>query len=268
LDPTRRFSDRVANYTRYRPGYPEALVRELQGSAGVTAASVVADVGSGTGISTELFLRFGCEVFAVEPNAEMRHAAEEQLAGYPGFHSVAAPAERTTLPDASVDLVAAGQAFHWFDVERTRDEFARILRRGGPVCLFWNTRRTDDTPFASAYERLLLRFGTDYREVDHRNVDATVLGRFFAGPYRRNVFANSQTFDLDGLTGRLLSSSYVPPPGHPDHAPMLEALAAIFAKHAEGGRVRFSYDTELYVGGVGGARVSPPDGDDGSCPGS
>lgn len=251
-DPTRRFSDRVANYVRYRPGYPEALLRALAEEAGLGPGKAVADVGSGTGISSELLLRPGCEVYAVEPNAEMRAAAEERLDGEPRFHSVDGTAEATTLPDASVDLVTAGQAFHWFDVERTRAEFARILcgapRAPGQVALFWNSRRTDASPFLRAYEDLLQRFGTDYREVDHLNVGPETLAPFFGGPYESRTFPNHQDFDLEGLRGRLLSSSYAPGPGHPDHEPMLSELRRIFDRHQEAGRVRFVYDTELYLG--------------------
>jgi len=255
-DSTRRFSDRVANYVRYRPGYPDALLATLVEETGLGpesgSGSAAADAGSGTGISTELLLRAGGEVYAVEPNAEMRAAAEARLGGEPRFHSVSGTAEATTLPDASVDLVAAGQAFHWFDVERTRAEFARILR-GAPteraqVALFWNSRRTDASPFLRAYEELLLRFGTDYAEIDHTKIGAETLARLFGGPYEKRVFPSHQSFDSEGLEGRLLSSSYTPGPGHPDHEPMLAALRRLFDQHQEQGRVRIEYDTELYLG--------------------
>jgi SAM-dependent methyltransferase len=251
-DPTRRFSDRVELYVRYRPGYPDALLDALIEEVGLGALSVVADVGSGTGISSEFLLRSGCEVFAVEPNAEMRAAAEANLGGRHRFHSVAGRAEATTLPDGSVDLVTAGQAFHWFDPGPTREEFARILRSGhsgqsgGTVALFWNSRRTESTPFLRAYEELLRRYGTDYTKVDHARIDDAVLREFFGGLFETRVFPNSQEFDFEGLKGRLLSSSYAPGPGHPDHEPMLRALREIYDAHHEGGRVVWEYDTRLY----------------------
>lgn len=248
LDPTRRFSDRVAHYVRYRPGYPEALLGALEEGAGLGPESAAADVGSGTGISTELLLRAGGEVFAVEPNAEMRAAAEARLSAEPRFRSVAGTAEATGLPDGSVDLVAAGQAFHWFDRERFRAECRRILRAGGRVALFWNSRRTDSTPFLRAYEDLLRRFGTDYERVDHLRLGPADFEPFFGGPYESRSFPNEQVFDLEGLRGRLLSSSYTPGPGHPDHEPMLAELRGLFDRHQEDGRVRFEYDTELHVG--------------------
>jgi ubiquinone/menaquinone biosynthesis C-methylase UbiE len=247
-DPTARFSNRVAHYVKHRPGYPDALLNALQHDLALSAGSSVADVGSGTGISSDLLTRIGCRVYAIEPNAEMRRAAEARFAQEPRFHSIAARAEATTLPDASVDAITAGQAFHWFDRAKTRREFARILRPGGMVALFWNTRRTDRDPFLVAYERLLQQFGTDYPQVDHRHVNADTLRAFFGGAYQSRVFAHEQIFDFEGIKGRLLSSSYAPGPEHPNHAGMLTALRQIFEAHHEAGQVRIAYDTELFFG--------------------
>jgi len=248
-DATSRFSNRVADYVRYRPGYPPQLIQALQDEAGLTSQSIVADIGSGTGISAGLFLQLGCTVYGVEPNTEMRAAAEARFAGETRFHSIAATAEATSLADDSVDLVTAGQAFHWFDRERTRAEFARILRPGGFVALFWNSRRTDSTPFLQAYESLLLQFATDYQQINHTNIDATVLAQFFGGcPFEVRSFPSYQDFDFAGLRGRLLSSSYAPAAGHPRHEPMLLELQRLFDEHQSGGSVRFEYDTELYFG--------------------
>ena len=207
VDSTTRFSDRVADYSRYRPAYPDALLTVLRREMGLSQASIIADIGSGTGISSELLLRIGCTVFAVEPNAEMRSAAEARLGNEPRFRSVAARAEATTLADRSVDAVTAGQAFHWFAAREARPEFIRILRPGGTVALFWNTRRTGGSPFLSVYERLLQQFATDYLQVNHRNVSTPDLRAFFGGDYEARVFPNEQIFDFDGLRGRLLSSS-------------------------------------------------------------
>jgi ubiquinone/menaquinone biosynthesis C-methylase UbiE len=250
-DSTRRFSDRVENYVRYRPGYPPGVLDVLREGTGLTPGSVVADVGSGTGISSTLFLGNGNPVLAVEPNAEMRAAAEARLGGVPGFRSIVGTAEATTLPDASVDQVVAGQAFHWFDPRLARREFARILRPGGWVVLIWNVRRTDATPFLREYEALLQRYGTDYARVRHENVGPAVLGAFYdGGSYGTRSLPNEQRFDLEALTGRLLSSSYTPTPDDPGFRPMLEELARIFERHAREGTVRFEYDTVIHFGHV------------------
>lgn len=250
-DPTARFADRVGDYVRTRPGYPPAVLDLLRAEAGLTPATVVADVGSGTGLSAEMFLKNGNVVYGVEPNREMRAAAEQLLAGDPHFHSVGGSAEATTLPDASVELVVAGQAFHWFDAPRARAEFRRVLRPGGVAVLMWNTRRTDGTPFLRGYEAMLQRFGTDYREVVHTNVDREQLAAFF-GPEGFKYFklANEQWFDREGVRGRTRSSSFTPPPGHPDFEPMMRELDRLYDAFHEGGRVRFEYDTEVYVGRV------------------
>jgi SAM-dependent methyltransferase len=246
-----RFSDRVADYVRYRPGYPDELLGTLQRVAGLTPSSVVADIGSGTGISANLFLQLGCEVFAVEPNREMRLAAEERFRGAPQFHSIDATAEATTLADSSIDLIAAGQAFHWFDPEATRREWLRILNPTCQVALFWNNRRTDSTPFLVAYEKLLHEFGTDYTEVNHTRIDHAALVGFFGDEtFQTFRFPYLQSFDFDGLKGRLLSSSYAPGMGHPRHEPMLQELWRIFEAYADNGRVSFDYDTELSVGSL------------------
>lgn len=248
-DPTQRFSDRVANYVRYRPSYPDGVLDILRDETGLTSDSIIADVGSGTGISSALFLRNGNPVYGVEPNREMRQAAERLLGQYPRFHSVAAMAESTGLPDASIDYVVAGQAFHWFDAAKARAEFARILRPGGWLILLWNSRRLDSTEFLRAYESLLHRFGTDYTEVQDKTIDPTALQAVFAeGKYTVRTLYNEQRFDFHGLKGRLLSTSYTPPPSHPSCGPMLEELEKIFKQHAAAGRVCLEYDTEIYIG--------------------
>ena len=150
-DPTQRFSNRVENYRRYRPGYPPAILDLLAAKCGLSQTSVAADVGSGTGILTKLLLKSGGRIFGVEPNPEMRAAGERDLNHHLNFTSVAGTAEATTLPDHSVDLITAGQAFHWFDRDKTRAEFLRILRPGGWVVLIWNDRNISDRPFFRAY---------------------------------------------------------------------------------------------------------------------
>jgi SAM-dependent methyltransferase len=248
-DPTSRFSTRVADYVRYRPGYPPGVLRLLEEECGLDSASVVADVGSGTGLLSELFLRNGNRVYGVEPNREMRGAGERLLAAYANFVSVDGRAEGTTLDDRSVDFVTAGQAFHWFDPPRARREFRRILRPGGWAVLVWNDRRTAGTPLLEEYERLLLEYGTDYKEVSVRYSEESMLAALYGpGEIRTRSFDNEQVFDLEGLRGRLTSSSYSPQPGHPGFDPMMRELESIFRRHEREGRVAVAYDTKVFYG--------------------
>ena len=249
-DPTRRFSTRVENYIKYRPSYPQALLDLLKRECGLNSQTIVADLGSGTGMLAELLLREAGRVYAVEPNREMREAAERLMESEARFTSLAASAEATTLEDQSVDLITAGQAFHWFEQTRARREFARILKPGGWVVLVWNDRLLDASPFLSDYESLLLTYGTDYREVRHNMVaDAEAIRAFFApDAFRRREFPNWQVFDYASLEGRLLSSSYTPDETDARFHPMLRELRRIFELHNQGGKVIFEYQTLVYYG--------------------
>lgn len=250
MEPTQRFSVRVENYVRYRPGYPSEVLDLLRERHGFTPDSEVANVGSGTGALSRVFLENGNRVYGVEPNAEMRRAGERLLAGFPRFTSVEATAEATTLPDRSADFVAAGQAFHWFDPGPTRREFVRVLKPRGRVVLVWNARRKERTGFLGAYESLLEAHATDYAEFNHdRRASAGQIRDFFAPmPVEEWTFGNAQRFDLAGLKGRLLSSSYVPAEGEPGCAEMLAELEDVFSKYQDGGAVTLRYDTRVYVG--------------------
>lgn len=248
LRSTERFSDRVEDYVRYRPDYPRALVDWLHG-LGVRPDWLVADIGAGTGISSKLFLDAGHRVTAVEPNAAMRAAAERWLAGEHRFDAKDGSAEATGLPGHAVDLVVVAQAFHWFDKDKVRAEFARILSARGLVAVFWNSRRLTGTPFLEGYERLLLEYGLDYRGVAERYTDDASMARWFGQGYRGMAsFPHGQKLDYESLLGRLMSSSYAPKQGHANHEPMLHALRVLFDDTQEGGTVSFDYDTRVFAG--------------------
>lgn len=249
MSSTERFSTRVENYVKYRPSYPVAVVDLLRSECGLSPASTVADVGAGTGILSELLLETGATVYAIEPNAEMRGAAEQILANRKGFQSVVGTAEATSLDDESMDLVTAGQAFHWFEPTKTREEFRRILRHPKWVALIWNERIPKGNAFLEGYEEILQRFAPEYMEVRHEAFGEERLQAFFQdGQMEIARFDNDQLLDLSGLRGRFLSSSYAPEEGHPLHQPAMEALDDLFDRTQKNSSVNFLYETQIFYG--------------------
>lgn len=237
MNPTERFSSRVEDYVRYRPSYPNSVIGLLTRECGLSAQSRIADIGSGTGLLSRLFLDLGCEVSGVEPNREMRQAGEQILDGNPHFHSIDGRAEATTLPAASFDFVTAGTAFHWFDPEPTRREFRRILKPGGYIVLVWN-ERPRMPGFMAGYEQLVARYARVHAPGRSPDGKAWSVAKF----------PNPQQLDLAALRGRFLSSSYAPLPGAPEYAALLEDLAALFREHESRGHVTMQYETEMYFG--------------------
>ena len=242
-----RFSQRVQDYILYRPGYPKEVADLLCREAQLNADSIVVDLGSGTGLLSKLFLARQITVHAVEPNAEMRHAAEQSLGSDPHFVSYPGTAEFTGLPDQCADLITAAQAFHWFDRAAARLEFDRLLKPGAIAALIWNERRVTSTPFLRDYEALLNTHATDYQQVNHANISDEEIEAFFAPLITTcDTFENRQVFDYQGLEGRLMSCSYAPAKGQPGHEPMIAALRELFDQYAEDGRVSFEYDCKVW----------------------
>jgi ubiquinone/menaquinone biosynthesis C-methylase UbiE len=249
-DNTKRFSNRVDNYVKYRPSYPKEIISFLENEIQFNNKFVVADIGSGTGILSKLFLDNNNIVYGVEPNAAMRSKAEELLQSHSSFKSIDGTAEQTNLQNTSADLITAAQAFHWFDAEKTKAEFKRILKPRGYCCLIWN-ERLSSSDFEKAYEELLFEYSTDYSKVDHKNINDEKIEAFYA-PHHviKKSFNNKQVFDFEGLKGRLLSSSYAPDETHPKHNAMTETLKKIFKSFNQNNTVQFNYETKLYVGNL------------------
>lgn len=247
---TQRFSDRVADYVRWRPGYPRGIVAVLTAECGLTPRSVIADIGCGPGNLARIFLENGSRVIGVEPNAPMREAGKLQLAGM-RFEAADGSAEATGLGAGSVDFVTAGQAFHWFEPAQTRAEFVRILRPGGWCVMVWNEHHRNSA-FLDEYDALLRRHATDYADVRNMRNDAMEVEKFFAPlPVNAREFTYTQQFDFEGLKGRLESSSYAPRPGSGAYEPMMSELRELFGRYARNGRVAFEYETFLYFGRLG-----------------
>ena len=250
MKTTERFSNRVENYVKYRPGYPPEILRLFETEMKLQKDSVVADIGSGTGISAKIFLENGNPVFGIEPNEAMRRAAEDFLSDFPNFRNIDGTSENTTLKNDSADFIVSAQAFHWFKPEPTRIEFERILKNNGFVALIWNERQLDATDFLRDYENFLREFATDYDEVRHENVTRKELADFFRVDFRQATFQMSQTFDYEGLKGRLLSSSYTPTTENSLFEPMIKELDRLFTKHEKDGKIHILYDTNIYYGQI------------------
>lgn len=247
-DNTQRFSNRVENYVKYRPGYPPEIIDFLKKECDLSGKTIIADIGSGTGISAKLFLNNRNKVYGVEPNNEMRKAAENFLSEYPEFISINGTAENTTLESNSVDMITSGQAFHWFDKQKCKSEFRRILKQEGYAILFWN-EKTESNDFMRSYYDLLKIYGTDYEKVNHSaNTDDTVINEFYSpNNFNKKIFDNRQTLDYKALEGRLLSSSYIPLEGE-NHDKMINDLKNMFEKYKVNGEIAMEYVTLVYYG--------------------
>lgn len=244
---TERFSSRVEDYVAARPGYPRELLETLQANYGLNPSDALADIGSGSGILTKLFLENGNEVFAVEPNDGMRAAAERLLGGHHNFHSIKGTAEDTSLPAQSVHGAVCGQAFHWFDAMAARREFARILKSFGWVGLAWN-ERSGSTQFQGEYEEFLKGWANEYDEIDHHANEAKISAFFAPAVYQTFTFPNHQMLDLDGFERRIFSKSFMPQRGEARAGRLLEGVRSLFGRYQVNGRIRLDYETRLFCG--------------------
>lgn len=253
LSSSDRFLGRVEAYAKYRPSYPSAAIDLLEARCGLRAGAVAVDLGSGTGILSALLLKRGAKVFGIEPNREMRYFSERAISGE--FHTEPGTAENTHMPDGFFDLLVCGQAFHWFEPQKTRVEALRILKPDAWAALLWNERPKGTVPFLEEYEALLRRYAPEYDRISRLRAQEDGIHQFFGQAPELATFANEQVLDFEGLAGRVMSSSYAPMPDRPEHAPLMAGLREVFDRHQQEGRVVFPYRTLVYFGQPGQARV-------------
>jgi ubiquinone/menaquinone biosynthesis C-methylase UbiE len=245
MDSKERFSNRVDNYVKYRPAYPADAVSYLFRVVGFNECSIIADVGAGTGIFTRQLAERVTKIYAVEPNGNMRDAAQKAQASCKNICSIDAAAEHTTLPNDSVDFITAAQSFHWFDRSLCKSEFGRILKSGGKTVLLWNSDL-----FGADYEEIQTAYSKDYQKLSRKCLTDTDYNAFFADGFTRAFFKNAQVFDRKGFYGRILSSSYSPLEDDPNHEPFMTALEEYFKRHADNGKIVLNYQTEVIWGSV------------------
>ncbi len=246
-----KFTGKAETYAKYRPTYPQAYIDYLFKTVKLDRESVIAEIGSGTGILLKQLLdRHPC-VIGVEPNDDMRGVAERNLAGYTGFISHVGTAENTLLENRSVDLIVAAQAFHWFDPEQFRTECQRILKPDSPVNLVWNTR-DNHSELVIQNAGICKLYCPDFHGFsggkDYQNPE--VFEHFFRdGKYELMTFDNPQSFDLDGFIGRNLSASYAPLPGSQSREKFVAALTELFhSLKGDDGKVVMACYTRSYLG--------------------
>jgi len=250
-DSIQRFSQRAENYDKFRPSYPHALLQFLHAAIPITPELMIADIAAGTGIFTEQITAWGNQVYVVEPNRSMRQMAHRRLAACGQCTFLDGTAESTGLLEDSVDLFVSAQAFHWFDLVKTRAEFERVGRNSPHVAIVWNLRNTKSA-FEMGYEDFIRTYATDYLKVSQRKMDTLEVRSFFAPSsslYR--VFGHIDWLTQEQLVGRTLSYSFLPDETSPVLPEMLAALTALFQTHQRDGKVRLSYKTRLFVGRIG-----------------
>jgi SAM-dependent methyltransferase len=248
-DSKTRFSDRVSDYKKYRPTYPVEIISFVLENCPVDKKWKIADIGSGTGISSKLLsLGLKAKVYAVEPNLKMRETAEVEEKGNELFVSINGSAEATTLKNESVNLVCAFQAFHWFDKEKSRKEFIRILKAPKWILFVWNDRVTNETGFLEEYEMLLTGL-PEYKIVHHKNISEANIAAFCGTTeIIKKEFGKNQKLDWEGLKGRFSSSSYTPKNGTAEYKNAVSKLKRIFDDYNNNGIVELKYTTEVFLG--------------------
>lgn len=245
--PKERFTNRVENYVKYRPNYPQDIVNVLKNSYSLTKDSVIADIGSGTGIFTKLLLQNDFTVFGIEPNSEMRRYAENDLVQYKKYKSIKGSAEHTTLNNDIVDAITVAQAFHWFNVDSAILEFQRILKTNGIIALVWNEREVDIDQFHKKYEQALITYCTDYKVINHANFTREKINLIFNEKIiTQHHFKNQQELDLKSLIGRLESSSYCPDKSDKNYSSLMEIVEILFRKYNNNGRIIINYNCIMY----------------------
>lgn len=241
------FTGRTDNYARFRPSYPKSILKMLEERYGFRSTMTVADIGCGTGILSRVFLDNGNQVYCVDPNDEMLATAKRELYQYDKAVIINGLAERTGLKDKSINIIVAGQAFHWFNADCAKVEFKRILTDPFLVALIWNDR-DNRYGFTSEYERIVSIYSKNYRGTGSTAIPIDIITRFFEMSYDYYEYKNSQELDLEGVKGRYLSNSYSLNVTDKRFPEAINALNKAFEKYNIKGKVSIEYITKIFIG--------------------
>ncbi len=242
MNPLNRFSDRAADYVKYRPSYPSVAIDKILEGWSSPSQLVAADIGAGTGISSRLLAQRGVRVIAIEPNQQMRQAAQS----HPLVEFRDATAEATSLADTSVDLVACFQSFHWFNPQPTLLEFHRIVKSSGRLAVVWNERDRHDE-FTANYTQIVQRASNNHPAEQRRVAVEPLLTSLLFPNVQQYTFAYRQNLDLAGLIGRAMSTSYIPRTGEA-HQQLISNLQQLYESNCDhNGRVYLSYRTIVFI---------------------
>jgi len=246
----RKFDGKGSLYARFRPSYPQELLEYLYDQVGMGRDSAIADIGAGTGKLTRLLLERGSRVYAVEPNPDMRAAAELALKGFARLSLAEGTAEATGLPAGSVDYITVAQAFHWFDRAEFRKECRRILKPWGKVVLVWNCR-DERSELVRELECLNRKFCPGFTGFSEGiRAEGGVFSDFFEGKYTVRRFDHPLYFDQTGFLGRSLSSSYAPKEADENYYAYVLELEKLFDRYRDGTELILPNFTCCYIGSV------------------
>jgi len=243
MDSKELFTSKSKIYDAYRPKYSEQFIDSIIENYPLSHLAKIADIGAGTGILTQQLLRIGCEIFAIEPNKEMREIAENKFLNEKKCHVINGSAEKTTLNDNSMDLIIVAQAFHWFEIESFRKEFQRISKRNKAI-LVWNTKKTSQ-PYLAELEEVNQKYCKEFKGFSG-GIEIDQISSFFDNHYIRKEFENNLRMKKHNFVNGILTGSYTPDKEDKDYEAYVQKIEEIFEKYCINGELIIENDTIAY----------------------